>query len=233
MTALEVLAAVGRRWYILLVVVLAAAALGFSMYRDSGSYFTRTSVTFTLPARSTLLPDSGNNDSSVIAFAGAIATTVNLGQPVVTYSSADAPYYGAGVREGVAVSLLNTGNQWTASFPSAMIDVQIVGRTSEWVTMRQQELLAEILQLTEAEQTAARPGDRITAQVEPLSTQVQQIAPSRTTQLVAFGALGLAALIAGTWLSVAVDRMVRRGRKARARQRMLRSAAPAVREVTA
>ena len=80
MTFRDVLGAVWRRLYVVLAVVVAFAVLYQSLARDGGSYYTHSTVTFTLPLRSTLLPGSGTTDASVIAFAGSVAAELN-GRP--------------------------------------------------------------------------------------------------------------------------------------------------------
>lgn len=214
-TVRGVLRATGRRWYVFLAVVLAFAALAVTFQRDGGSFFSHTTITFTLPMRPTLLPESGTNDLSVIAFASAVATSINEGKPVATYSSASAPYYGAGVREGVMVSLRNDGNQWMNSFPNATIDVQIVGRTQEWVADRQQAILRDILGVTRGQQSAATTpaSERITAVIAPLSTEIFPVTASRSSQLLAGSALAIAALIVASTAAVNTDRLVRRRRR--------------------
>lgn len=219
MTVREIFIAVGRRWYIFVAVLLAFAAAAAGLQRDGGGYYTSTTVTFTLPARTTLLPDSGTNDLSVIAFAGAVATSVNEGKPVATYSSAQAPYYGAGVREGVMVSLRNDGNQWMTSFPNATLDIQIVGRTYDWVRERQTAILGDISDVAEGQQSATTTpaADRITATIAPLSTEITQIMPSRSSQLLALGAIALAGGIVAATVAVGVDRWLYRRRAPRVR----------------
>jgi hypothetical protein len=221
-TVREALSAMGRRWYVLLAIVMVFAGLAFLFYKDGGSYSTRTTITFTLPSRSTLLPESGSTDISIIAFAGAIATSINQGKPVVTFSDADAPYYGAGVRQGVMVSLRNGGNQWISSFPSATIDIQIVGRTREWVVERQQEALRQIIDVTAAQQaaTVTPEADRITAIVEPLSTDIQHVTPARSEIILAGAAMAIAGLITGCSAAVIVDRAIRARRRKRALRRV-------------
>lgn len=217
----DALAAVGRRWYVLLAVMLVFGALTYAFYKDGGSYYTRTTVTFSLPSRSTLLPESGMNDTSIVAFAGAIATSINDGRPVQTFSSSDAPYYGAGAREGVMVSLRNTGSQWISSFPTATIDIQIVGRTHEWVQERQQDLLSQIAQVTQAQQdaTVTPESNQITGTIQPLSTEIQEIRPGRSEMILAVSAMSIAALVVGIPSAVLVDRAIRRRRNKRARGR--------------
>lgn len=220
MTVRDIVNASFRRWYVLLLVLALAASLSATFYRDSGTFTTRTAVTFTLPARTTLMADNGSDNTSVIAFAGAVATEINRGKPAPTYSSVDAPYYGAGVREGILVSLRNEGSQWVASYPSATIEIQIVGRTREWVKAQQQELLTRIANVTIALQGSAVPSavDLITSTVEPTSTQIDEILPTRTAETLAFAAMALAGFILGIWSAVAVDlRIVRRSASRRQR----------------
>ncbi|WP_309616974.1 hypothetical protein [Salinibacterium sp.] len=212
MTVRDIAHASFRRWYVLVLVFALMALLAYALHRDGGTFTTRTAVTFTLPAATTLMANNGSNDSSVIAFAGAIASEINRGKPVANYSSADAPYYGAGVREGVLVSLRNEGNQWMAVFPSATIEIQIVGPTREWVEARQQQLLTQIATVAGAQQSLAVPTaeNRITGTVEPTSTRIDKIVPSRVTEILAFAAMGLAGSILGIWAAVALDLAIRR-----------------------
>lgn len=214
MTFRDVVGALGRRWYVVAAVLVLAALAGVLMLRDGGVYSTKTVVSFTLPAASTLEPDNGTNDTSVIAFAGAVATDINKGEPTPSYSSGDAPFYGAGVRQGVLVSLRDDGSQWAPSYGSAIIDIQIVGRTQDWVAQQQSDILAQIDALVDAQLGAQAAADeRITAHVEPLTTRIDHITSSRSTQIAAFGALATAALLAGGWGAVTVDRWARRPRR--------------------
>jgi hypothetical protein len=206
--------------------MLVFGAVTAAFYRDGGSYYTHPTVTFTLPERPTLLPDSGTNDKSVIAFASTVATQLNEGKPVATYSSADAPYYGAGVREGVMVSLRNDGNQWMSSFPTATIDIQIVGRTREWVADRQKAVLDEIMEVTRGQQSVADVAEQITATVAPLSTEIGKVSSSRSTQILAVAAMMVAGLIVACPAAVAVDRLARRRRQHHNRRVAIPLAAP-------
>lgn len=210
MTIREVLAALRRRWYVPLAMVVCAGALFFLFARDGGIYATRTIVSFTMPSTTSLAPNNGANDYTVIAFAGSVASEVNNGRPPAGYSFNEAPYWGAGIRQGVLVSLPSAGNQWYENYNRADIEVQVVGRSLEWVEQKQDEVLASILSTSEAQQSAIAPEARIEATVVPLTTTIAHVVPSRSSQIFALGALLLAAGVVGTWASVALDRRVRR-----------------------
>ena len=132
-----------------------------------------------------------------------------------SYSSADAPFYGAGVRQGVIVGLRNEGGQWVTSFPSATIEIQIVGRTYEWVEHRQRQILEEIQQTAIAQQNAAltEVDERITMTVEPLTRNIEQVVASRASQVLAFAAMVFVGVLVGFWGAVALDRLASSSRE--------------------
>jgi hypothetical protein len=208
-----------RRWYVLLLVGVLAAVGGFALHRTAGVYATRTIVSFMFPNKTSLSPNSGIDDASVIAFAGVVAKEVNDGQPPPSYSTDDAPFYGAGVRQGVLVTLLNAGNQWANSYQRAQIELQIVGPTKEWVAQTQSDLLTKITQAAEAEQISmTTKTGLITTSVVPMTLQIFHVMPSRSGEVGALAALGAAALIVGIWAAVSTDRVLRPTVRRRARR---------------
>lgn len=205
MTFRDVLGSVLRRWYALTLVLAACAYLTYTREESSGSYVSDTAVTFTLPARSTLLPYSGTNDSSVIAFASAIADEINAGESAPQYATADAPFYGAGLRQGVSAGVPNYGGQHAVSYSAAVIEIKIVGRTPDWVEERQRAVLGEIDAAVRGQQSTTSRSDRISTTIEPLSRQIFHVTPSRSSQLMAFAAMGMAGLIAGSAIATMLD----------------------------
>ena len=181
MTIRELMSAVLRRWYIPLGLLAGAALLTVILARDGGIYTTTTVVSFMLPASTSLSPTNGTNDSSVIAFAGSVVQEANNGRPPARYSMGDAPYYGAGVREGVLVQLANAGSQWVSTVMKAEVEIQIVGRTFDWVESRQAVVVDNVLRIAQAQQAAVMisPDDRITAAVVPMTMQIDYVSASQ------------------------------------------------------
>lgn len=214
MTIGDVISAMLRRWYIPLTVLACVALLAVLMARDGGIYTTRTVISFMRPSGTSLSPDNGSNDSSIITFAGAVVLEANDGRIPVGYSMSDAPYFGAGIREGTLVELANSGNQWVSSVNRAEIEIDIAGRSLESVHSRQQELIDEVLAIaTSLQNLMVVPStDRISASVVPLTTQIDYINPSRRTQLTAVAALLAVAALVAAWASVTVDRFLPRRR---------------------
>jgi len=208
-TVRNVLSAMLRRWYIPLGVLLIAAVLLAAFVRDGGTYTTRTVVSFTYGTKPVFSYGSGANDANVIAFAGAIASEINDGKPVERYSDDSAPYFGAGVREGVLVGLTAAGNQWATSYPRADIEMQIVGRTREWVEARQSELVDKVLATAEARQSDSAT-DRVNATVIPLTLDIHHVTAGRTGLAAAVIAMLLSAVVVGAWGAVFIDGILQR-----------------------
>lgn len=204
MTVREILIAMTRRWYVVIALIAAASMLGMMLLRDSGVYSTRSVVSLTFPTSTSLSASNGATDESLIAFAGAVAQEINNGRPAASYSEDSAPFYGAGTREGVLVSLPYSGNQWATDFSIAEVEIQIVGRTREWVEATQGELIAKVLRVAQERQDElAVPADqRIEMTVVPLTLAIEHIVPSRVGLVAAMAALIAASLLVASWVAV-------------------------------
>jgi hypothetical protein len=194
MSVRQIGSAMLRRWYISLAALVCVAVATVMLAQDGGIYTTRTVISLLRPTTTSLSPDNGTTDRSVIAFAAAVALDTNGGELSEGYSKADAPLFGAGVREGTLVEL-------------AEIQIDIVGRTSDWVESRQEKLVARALATAKSLQDAVGvpPENQVSAYVVPLTTQIEYVAPSRRAQLAAAVAMLAAALIVAAWASVTVD----------------------------
>jgi hypothetical protein len=212
MTLRDVVGAVLRRWYVPIIVLMCTALVTAAFARDGGSYSSRTIVSFLLPPATSLAPDNGTNDSSVVAFAGAIVNAINNGRPPAPYSLSDAPYYGAGVREGIRVDLADSGNQWVSTFNRSDVEIRIVGRSQEWVQAQQDRMIDLVLSFADAEQSALLipAEDQIRASVAPLTTEIEHVSASQSIRITAVGAMAAVAVIVSVWASIALDRLIRR-----------------------
>ena len=211
MTVRDLVDALMRRWYVVAVTLLIAVVGNYFLQRGQGVYTTETVVSFLLPNQKALSPNNGLKDANLIAFAGLVARKVNNGQTPAIYSVYDAPLYGAGVRQGVALSIPNSGNQFATSYQRAEVVLQIVGPSERWVALVQSELLSQVVQITNAQQASvASETARIHASPESSTKKISRVAPSRTLAVSASIALLIAALLVGGWVAVIVDRTIRR-----------------------
>ena len=195
-----------RRWYVTLILILLAVGGWVMMSRDSGIFTTNTVMVFTRHSEAALLPDSGLLDENLIAFAGLVANEMNAGRPAPRYAYRDAPLYGAGVREGMIVGLPDSGGQWTTSFTQATIEIQIVGRTESDVRERQTAAIEKVFDINESQQVTAPVERRVSVVVMPLTTEIDEITPTRSGRIAAAGSLSLAVLLLAGGTSVLLDR---------------------------
>lgn len=211
MTARELGSVLVRRWFVVAVALIIALVGNYLLQRGQGVYVTETVVSFLLPNQSAMSPNSGLDDASVIAFAGVVARKVNNGKTPAIYSIYDAPLYGAGVRQGVVVSIPNAGNQFATTYQRAEVVLQIVGPSEQWVARAQSELLSQVVQISNAQQ-ASVTSEKARIQAAPVSPtkKISHVVPSRTAASSALIALLISALLVGGWAAVIVDRAIRR-----------------------
>ena len=208
----ELLRTMLRGWYVMVAALLCAVLLAVLFARGQVVYTTRTSIDFTYPDSSSLDPFNGAGDKSLISFVSAIAQKVNNGVAPKNYADLSAPYYGAGIRQGVNVSLPNEGNQFITIYRKAQIDIDIVGPSYEWVQARQTEKIVEVANTAEDMQSSLdiAPTERMVPAVEQLTLPIFPVAPSRSALILAASGLGIAALLVGGWGAVMLERL--RGR---------------------
>lgn len=223
MTFRYILSAMLRRWFIPLALIGCATFATLMLAGDGGIFTTTTVVSFLRPATTSLSETNGANDTSVIAFAGTVVQATNNGRRPARYSMDEAPLYGAGVREGVLVQLLNSGNQWVSTFNRSDIEIQIVGRTYNWVESKQRELVNKVVTIANTRQAAVMVSskDRIAASVIPLTLQIEHVTPSRSSEVAAGGAMLFVAIIVSAWGATTADRLASR-RPTTARQKAKR-----------
>lgn len=209
-----------RRWYVVLVCLSLAGALGYHLKQNGGTYTTATVVSFLIEPDTSLTPYNGVGNSNVISFATLVAQQVNNGFAPRGYAKDDAPLYGAGLRKGVLVAVPNVGGQWSTSYASAQIVIQVIGPSHSWVQQTQQQLLDQVLQASDEEQADAgvSPSQRFSASVVPATTEIDFVGTSKTALLGAVAALLVASLIVSAWLAVTTDRLLTSAVRRRRRQ---------------
>lgn len=217
MAVTEIARAMARRWYVVLVVAFIGVWLAIGMYRGAGLYTTTTVVEFTLPGHSGLLLWSGAEDAEVIAFASAVVQQANRGHHTFGYGQADAPHYGAGIREGVWVGMPNLGGQWVSAFGIARVEIRVVGQSEDWVKETQQEQIDNVLGASSElqDRLGIESRERIEATVLPLSTEVEHVSASRSTIAIAFTAIGSATFLVAAWAALTLDRTLTRRKRVR------------------
>lgn len=225
MTFVDAVLAIWRRWYAF-ALVLALAVGGFVMLDARGGlYASKPVIQFMRPGAGALQIYNGLEDEDIIGFAQTVAEAVNQGHPVERYALDEAPLYGAGVRKEVRVGVPSTGGQWGTSWNRAEIAISIVGTSRTWVEDTQRTLIMRVLESARVNQDVLKAplADRVSYTILPASTTIEHITGSTSSRAAALAAVLAAGVLVGGWFAVALDRMIRRGRReARPRTRALK-----------
>jgi hypothetical protein len=105
----------------------------------------------------------------------------------------------------VFVGVPDVGGQWSVSYRIAEVAIDIVGPTRDWVRQQQQLAVDRVFAAADAQQKAIGidADARVQYEVEPLSLDIEHVAPDRGAQLLALAAVGAAgAILSGlvlTW----------------------------------
>jgi hypothetical protein len=204
-TVEDLLGALGRRWYVVLVGVLVTVVVCLFTLRAPGVYWASTKVYFLAPATvrepNQLAPDS----TAAIAFAGLIQTEVHGGIPPRRSTSPDVSLVDEGIYDGWTIFLPDNGGQWASNFSEPALIVQASGATAEIVQSRMSAMVAQITQLvTDREDEAhVSAAARVTFTMSPTVVAVQYSNGHRSRALLIIGLLGIG-------LSLAACRIVDR-----------------------
>lgn len=199
MTTRQVLEALVRRWYLVVVVVILSGAVGWQVAQAPPVYQTEADVYFLAPP-SEDAERLGLASASTIAVAGLVEREITGGHAAEVVSP-DVTLVDEGINDGSAVVLPNSGGQWSYSFSRPVLTVSATAASPEVAAARRERLTAEVRQTLERLQAGddVPPAERIrTRQVpdEP-TVSVRQGQPTRAGALAALvgGSSGLAGVV--------------------------------------
>lgn len=212
MTPRELLAALLRRWYVVLLGAVLSGAVLLTTVDRAPVYWTQFNIVLVGPA----VPDRPNYlDDPVYGLQpliGVLATRLNDGHPPLLTGDVSATMVGTGQREGVQVRTPNLGTQWRPVFSANYLDVQVAGPTPEAVSADAARVTRDVDALVrEIQDDLDVPGD-LRARAVPSSPEpiVQVVAGSRVRAAAGTGLVGVALTL------LAVHRLERwRGRRVR------------------
>ena len=206
MALMTVLAALRRRWYVVVAGLLASLVLVGQAAKPHGAYETTAAMLF-FPPVSRLNPngytDGGGNVITAAAF-----VAVRMQAPEVKADLA-----AKGMVKDYTVVMHNSGNQFADNFDRAAIDISISGPDPATTSRSLQLVAAEIRSELNAAQSRARADRRewIRTQLSPVDPTILLVPGNRMRA-------AAAALLLGVALTVLVaigldDRLRRRARR--------------------
>lgn len=217
MTLYELLALLRRRWYAALAGLLVVGLV--PMLASSPVYSTSGDVVLVAPDENESEVLLLGQSPELVDFAIAVERVINDGRKPFRLNSVWAPLAGAGFRDRVVVAVPNAGSQWTLSFPTPELRVEVVaGSEGEVLTRFRQTMLdLEAAAVGIQDEAGVTPDQRIRLVPRTLSPTVNGWAPLRRNKaraLVGLVLLGAAAALstAYVWDITARARNARRSR---------------------
>lgn len=192
MTTQDVVRALVRRWYIVLLGLAVSLGALFDVVHVAPTYFTQYSVVL-LPPRSQLYPNTIEDPHYYMSqLAGLVVTEYNGGVRTPLLGSGNTTLYGEGIHEGSRVRVPNEGSQWEPIFSKPNIDVQVVGADPVKVEAQATKISAGVQDTLNQLQNAAhvQPSMRVTALVSSQDPIVVQVRGSRMRAVLGVIVLG-------------------------------------------
>jgi hypothetical protein len=199
MTLADLMRALMRRWYLVLLVMSAALVLAFLATRSEPMYHARTEVVFLAPSSARYPNELVTSSESLILTAGAVSERINgAGRRLDFGASTVNPVGSPDTGEDTWITLLDTGNQWVPAFEHQVLVIDATGTTPE----RAEARIAEAADLVRTELIALEDEqgvdeiNRIGLRLSPETPQITVIdgSSARAAGMTLF--LGLLASIA-------------------------------------
>ena len=197
------------RWYVVAAVGALTVWAALALAGSSAIYWSRVEVVFLAPPTA----DNANNlrvpSENLIDFAALIERSINGNVEATRFSSESATLYGAGVRSGSRIELVNDGGQWTTSFRQPVLRIEAVGGSADGVRA---EVSRQVEAIEDAVDTAQREAgvpsrELVTTLQSPTPTSVSEIRISRMRMFAGVGLIGV--IVAGV-SAIGVDRLMQR-----------------------
>lgn len=213
----DVLASFRRRWYVVVAgsVGIVLGLVGIQVAEPV--YYSRVQVYFLAPS-SEVNPNALRVRSlDLVAAAGVVAKTVNGTRTLTGTASPDVTLIGRGILDGSSVILPDNGGQWSVSFDTQALNVDVTASSPEAVRNRQAELIGDIEDALAALQRdqGVPAANLITTDILPAAPFVLPFGPERRRAQGVTLVLG----IAGVMLAVGSIELASRQRQVRLRAR--------------
>lgn len=143
MTPAEFFAALSRRWYAVVAMLIAVAASCMFLWPGQHVYSARGSVTFLWPGSISLSKTDDGGLAALVNFAAMVRLAIDDGQAQES-TSFGGSLVGAGVRNGFTVVLPNSGGQWSAEYNQPRLQVESVAATPDVAAAKASSLIQEI-----------------------------------------------------------------------------------------
>lgn len=194
MTARDLISALLRRWYVVLVGAALTVATGLMLLRSTPVYFCEFDVTVLPPQEATSQNNLRGNSYGLVPMAGLLVTEFNNGKHPLDMGTKNTTLFGERQFEGYRVRLQNEGDQWGRQYPRPVIDVQVVDPDPERVVTLSRSIVAELDEILSRRQDTLTPPaavrmSLVTSPPDPIVFEVTGSKPRAAGGLLLFGGI--------------------------------------------
>lgn len=207
MTSVEFLKVCARRWYVVLLGLVATAAVAVLAAGPSVVFFARTTVNILEPDRGKVRIVGFHSPDS-IAVAHILAARVNSGVHTPLAANPDVSLYAMGITQGTHAQVRNVGGQWLSQVTEPVVDVQVVDPDRSAVEKNMDAEVARIkAELVSLEKELKVPaGENVELSLNPERPAIEMVVTQNRRAQLAYGLAGLGLTFAATYW---FDRLMR------------------------
>lgn len=215
MTVAGLFRLIGRRWYVFAAGLLCAVAAILFLGTGQRLYSTQVEIVMLPPGTSLNFEMPDTMRVSLVNFADVTVREFNAQNPTHVLSAPKASLFGNGIRRGTSVQLANSGTQWSPSFGTPVISIQVIASSPEQVLSELNSSAAKIRKLTQQIQSAtgAEPASFIEPDFDATRVNVYSFGPTRAGTLKANLALVAVSLCVSSLAADLLDRRLSKRRE--------------------
>lgn len=208
MTMRELFSLILRRWYVYVVALLVVGVAIFSLNSSPRIYSATAELEFHAPGKRPPSLEEEDLENTLIDFTGAVVRKYDADFPNSSLSSPNATLFGNGIREGVAVEVAATGNQWVISFVRPVAVIQVASTKSADVLPTIERVAAELDATARSLQGEAGADERyyMTSAIDLDLVTVYSFGQTRTGRYLGTGTLIGVALLLATLAARGIER---------------------------
>ncbi|WP_104091149.1 hypothetical protein [Arthrobacter sp. GMC3] len=208
MTVDKLIQLCAKRWYVFIVVLTCATAAIFGLNTNVRLYTAQVEFIMVSPGTSVNFGMADETRVSLVNFADIVVREFNDKTPTYSLSAPKASLFGNGIRDGISVRLADSGTQWSPSFGTPVITVQIISSSPDQVLAKLDEISTRIQDLTSKIQSdiGASPATFIKADFDRTSIDIHSFGPTRAGKLKAEVTIIAVAFCLSTIIAEFIDR---------------------------
>lgn len=209
MTTHELFLLILRRWYVFVIAIVIAGVTIFGLNSTPRIYSATAELEIQAPKSMPANIAGEDPRETLISYTGALIKRYEAEYPNDQLSSPNATLFGNGMREGVAVQAVASGNQWVINFTRSAASIQVASTQWAEVMPTIKRVATELDTVSKAMQreTGAKERYYITTSIDLDLVTVYSFGQTRTSRYLGTGTMIGVGLLLATLVAKGIDRI--------------------------